>query len=106
MSASSSGSGLSSGSLAPPSPALGRFPNSKGAGLGLGIPASPGAISAGSGVVAGAGGIVDEEIDPDEPLPTFEVQPAMLAVDLSLMPGESRSCGCFCVFYVIYSTYR
>jgi hypothetical protein len=26
------------------------------------------------------------------PLPTFQVQPAMLAVDLSLLPGESRSC--------------
>ena len=34
----------------------------------------------------------DEEVDPEEPLPTFEVQPAMLAVDLSLAPGESRSC--------------
>ncbi|KAF9552700.1 Rgp1-domain-containing protein [Agrocybe pediades] len=32
-----------------------------------------------------------EEIDPEEPLPTFEIQPAMLAVDLSLAPGESRS---------------
>lgn len=32
------------------------------------------------------------EVDPEEPLPTFEVQPAMLAVDLSLGPGESRSC--------------
>jgi hypothetical protein len=26
-------------------------------------------------------------------LPTYEIQPAMLAVDLSLGPGESRSCG-------------
>ena len=34
----------------------------------------------------------DEAVDPEEPLPTFEVQPAMLAVDLSLAPGESRSC--------------
>jgi RAB6A-GEF complex partner protein 2 len=37
----------------------------------------------------------DEEVDPEEPLPTFEVQPAMLAVDLSLGPGESRSCKFF-----------
>jgi hypothetical protein len=37
----------------------------------------------------------DEEVSPDEPLPTFEVQPAMLAVDLSLAPGESRSCEFF-----------
>jgi RAB6A-GEF complex partner protein 2 len=34
----------------------------------------------------------NEKIDPDIPLPTFEVQSAMLAVDLELAPGESRSC--------------
>ncbi|EJF58478.1 Rgp1-domain-containing protein [Dichomitus squalens LYAD-421 SS1] len=33
----------------------------------------------------------DEEMDPDQPLPTLEVQPSMLAVDLSLAPGESRT---------------
>lgn len=33
-----------------------------------------------------------EDIPPDTHLPTFEVQPAMLAVDLVLGPGESRSC--------------
>ena len=43
----------------------------------------------------------DEEVDPEEPLPTFEVQPAMLAVDLSLAPGESRSCEL--VFYLFSS---
>lgn len=32
-----------------------------------------------------------EQVDPDAPLPTFEVQPAMLAVDLTLLPGESRT---------------
>ncbi|KJA20825.1 hypothetical protein HYPSUDRAFT_68151 [Hypholoma sublateritium FD-334 SS-4] len=31
------------------------------------------------------------EISPEEPLPTFEIQPAMLAVDLALAPGESWS---------------
>ncbi|KIM39016.1 hypothetical protein M413DRAFT_447380 [Hebeloma cylindrosporum] len=36
-------------------------------------------------------GNATEEIDPEEPLPTYEIQPAMLAVDLSLAPGESRS---------------
>ena len=36
-----------------------------------------------------------EDIDPEEPLPTYEIQPAMLAVDLSLGPGESRSCAFF-----------
>ena len=36
----------------------------------------------------------DDEIDPDQPLPTLEVQPSMLAVDLSLGPGESRTCTC------------
>jgi hypothetical protein len=92
-SASSLGSGPNSGMLAPPSPALGRLPNSRGVGLGLGIPGSPGINDAGTGSVADLNGIADEEIDPGTPLPTFEVQPAMLAVDLSLMPGESRSCG-------------
>lgn len=37
-------------------------------------------------------GGVEEDIDPDAPLPTFDVQPAMLAVDLVLAPGESRTC--------------
>lgn len=32
-----------------------------------------------------------EQVDPDTPLPTFQVQPAMLAVDLTLLPGESRT---------------
>ncbi|PFH46889.1 hypothetical protein AMATHDRAFT_68853 [Amanita thiersii Skay4041] len=35
--------------------------------------------------------VPEVEVDPEMPLPTFEVQPAMLAVDLSLMPGQSRS---------------
>ncbi|RDB27414.1 hypothetical protein Hypma_004304 [Hypsizygus marmoreus] len=61
-----------------PSPLSGRFPNTGGVGLGLDIP--------------GGGPVVpEEEIDPETPLPTFEVQPAMLAVDLSLLPGESRT---------------
>lgn len=33
-----------------------------------------------------------EDIPPETLLPTFDVQPAMLAVDLVLAPGESRSC--------------
>ena len=37
-------------------------------------------------------GGTEEEVDPDVPLPTFDVQPAMLAVDLMLAPGESRTC--------------
>ncbi|KAI5122696.1 hypothetical protein M0805_009749 [Coniferiporia weirii] len=32
-----------------------------------------------------------EEVPADTPLPTFDIQPAMLAVDLVLAPGESRS---------------
>ncbi|EIN13130.1 Rgp1-domain-containing protein [Punctularia strigosozonata HHB-11173 SS5] len=48
-------------------------------GLGLGI------------AVNGAAGDREEEVDPDEPLPTLEVQPAPLAVDLALSPGESRT---------------
>jgi len=38
------------------------------------------------------GNAVGEEMDPDTPLPTFEVPQVMLAVDLSLGPGESRTC--------------
>ena len=37
-------------------------------------------------------GGTEEDVDPDTPLPTFDVQPAMLAVDLILGPGESRTC--------------
>lgn len=53
---------------------------------------SPPTISPGvSGSGIGVGG--DEgEVDPEAPLPTFEIQPTMLAVDLGLAPGESRSC--------------
>ena len=34
----------------------------------------------------------EELYDPEAPLPTYEVQPTLLAVDVSLGPGESRSC--------------
>ena len=34
----------------------------------------------------------EELCDPEVPLPTYEVQPALLAVDVSLGPAESRSC--------------
>lgn len=37
-------------------------------------------------------GMLVDEWDPETALPVFEVRPAMLAVDLSLGPGESRSC--------------
>jgi RAB6A-GEF complex partner protein 2 len=33
-----------------------------------------------------------DDNETDTPLPTFEVQPSILAVDLNLGPGESRSC--------------
>jgi hypothetical protein len=57
--------------------------NPEGVGLGLG------------GVSLGLGGVQEgEEWDPEQPLPVFEVPPAMLAVDLSLPPGEERSCEC------------
>ncbi|THU96699.1 Rgp1-domain-containing protein [Dendrothele bispora CBS 962.96] len=45
--------------------------------------------SVSSGV--GLGGGVGKEIDAETPLPTFEVPPAMLAVDMVLKPGEERS---------------
>lgn len=43
----------------------------------------------------GSPGVIVEDyddVDAEAPLPTFEVQPAMLAVDMSLLPGESRTC--------------
>lgn len=40
----------------------------------------------------GSGVVEEEEVDPEVPLPTFEVPQVMLAVDLSLGPGESRTC--------------
>ncbi|KAG6836319.1 hypothetical protein H0H93_009157 [Arthromyces matolae] len=52
----------------------------------LGHLSSP--IGLGLGMSMGMG---EEDIDPEVPLPTFEVQPAMLAVDLLLAPGESKS---------------
>lgn len=56
---------------------------SEGVGLGLG------------GVSLGLGGVQEGEgWDPEQSLPVFEVPPAMLAVDLSLGPGEERSCEC------------
>lgn len=53
--------------------------------------------------VIGFGNPPAPEIDPEEPLPTFEIQPAMLAVDLALAPGESRSCMFFfcCLLVVV-----
>jgi hypothetical protein len=61
---------------------------------GTSTPTFPGSFPNGGGTPpSGVGlGIIDDDIDPDAPLPTFEVQPAMLAVDLMLQPGESRSC--------------
>lgn len=56
---------------------------SEGVGLGLG------------GVSLGLGGVQEGEgWDPEQSLPVFEAPPAMLAVDLSLGPGEERSCEC------------
>jgi len=46
------------------------------------------------GGAASTNGDSQEDVDPEMPLPTFEVPPSMLAVDLSLAPGESRTCEC------------
>ena len=57
--------------------------------------------SGGGTVGLGIGGIGDGYVDPDTPLPTFEVQQTMLAIDLSLGPGESRTC-MFLFFFLVY----
>ncbi|KAJ7154813.1 Rgp1-domain-containing protein [Mycena filopes] len=44
------------------------------------------------GVASVAGNITSTDADPEAPVPTLEVPPEMLAVDLALGPGESRSC--------------
>ncbi|KAG6326346.1 hypothetical protein ID866_12743 [Astraeus odoratus] len=49
---------------------------------------SPSTLTNGVGSMSGG---TEDDVDPGMPLPTFEVQPAMLAVDLSLAPGESRT---------------
>ncbi|KAL4069146.1 Rgp1-domain-containing protein [Scleroderma citrinum] len=54
-----------------------------------GNPRSPTAASSPSSALMNGG--PQEDIDAEMPLPTFEVQPTMLAVDLSLTPGESRT---------------
>jgi hypothetical protein len=47
------------------------------------------------GIGLGTGGMQEgEEWDSEQPMPVFEVPPAMLAVDLNLEPGEGRSCEC------------
>ena len=53
--------------------------------LGLGI----GGVGLGMGTIQ-----EDDNWDPDQPMSVFEAPPAMLAVDLSLGPGEERSCEC------------
>ncbi|KAI0307460.1 Rgp1-domain-containing protein [Multifurca ochricompacta] len=50
--------------------------------IGLGL----GGVGLGMGVIQEG-----EDWDPDQPMPVFEVPPSMLAVDLSLGPGEERS---------------
>lgn len=52
---------------------------------------APGPSGVGLGFGAGVGTGAEQDVDPETPLPTFEMQPSMLAVDLSLAPGESRS---------------
>lgn len=49
--------------------------------------------SVGLGLSVGTANPV-EEGEEEMSLPVFEVQPAMLAVDLALSPGESRTCEC------------
>ena len=47
------------------------------------------------GVGLGMGAIQEgDDWDPDQPMSVFELPPTMLAVDMSLGPGEERSCEC------------
>jgi RAB6A-GEF complex partner protein 2 len=60
---------------------------------------SPSQPVSGNNDKVGLGIYVQEEINSETPLPTFEVQPAMLAVDLCLLPGESRSCAWYFLIF-------
>ncbi|TFK47962.1 Rgp1-domain-containing protein, partial [Heliocybe sulcata] len=51
----------------------------------------PGLNSGETGVGLGFGTTGEEQVDPEMPLPVLEVPPSMLAVDLTLGPGESRT---------------
>lgn len=99
------------------SPITPNGPTSRGLGLGLGLPTHNGAVPPQHRVrqdsigahsrrssVSWMGSVSQESgasatsdtCDDGSALPTFEVQPAMLAVDLALAPGESKSCeACF-----------
>ncbi|KAK0434585.1 Rgp1-domain-containing protein [Armillaria borealis] len=86
-------SSISSGimSLLSPSPSTPHFPSTPGPSSGslhIRTPSTSSPLSPSSSWM-GFGPI--EDIDPDTPLPIIEIQPVMLAVDLSLLPGESRT---------------
>lgn len=85
-------SGLT-GSSPSPSPSSAAFPlsspnNGGGSNSGLGL----GSLGSSSSLAFKSSIVEEDDIDPELPLPTFEVQPAMLAVDLVLSPGESKTC--------------
>jgi hypothetical protein len=79
------------------SPSQSWSPSHRSRSMSQSVPPSP---SSPSGFTLGSS--VEEEIDPETPLPTFEVPQVMLAVDLSLGPGESRTCAWFIrlLFYI------
>ncbi|KIY44985.1 Rgp1-domain-containing protein [Fistulina hepatica ATCC 64428] len=74
-------------SVSPSHRSTGSFSARPGVGLGLGLP-SPSPLSPAFHLSPPD---LDEDVDAEAPLPTLELQPAMLAVDLTLLPGESRS---------------
>lgn len=57
------------------------------------------------GLANTSGATVVDEFDPETLLPTFEVPQVMLAVDLSLGPGESRTCTYFVRAVFLYNDY-
>ncbi|KAK7464716.1 Golgi membrane exchange factor (Ric1p-Rgp1p) subunit [Stygiomarasmius scandens] len=85
VSASASNSYYSNGSSTSTSN-LNSFGSFGSLGAWIGTPSPSSAFSS-----SGLGGSSGKEISPETPLPTFEVAPAMLAVDLALGPGEERS---------------
>lgn len=88
---------------APTSPIMGAAPRGLGLGLGFGFGQSTPDLGHGRpGFASPSGWGYEEEHGEDEdesaPLPTFEVPPSLLAVDVALAPGETRSCKSYFIY--------
>ncbi|KAF9052330.1 Rgp1-domain-containing protein [Hymenopellis radicata] len=87
-------SSISSGLLSLLSPTLSQTQSSPPSSSSSSTPRTPSSslsFSPSSSFANRMGFGANDDIDPDAPLPTFQNQPVMLAVDMSLQAGESKS---------------